>query len=76
MDSVSACRLEDTECIRATFNNMLSDLVTNGSPENGIPILDPYNITDFEVVYPDVLNATLIDGVILGLSNCIFDSFS
>lgn len=61
--------------MKELFQKMLKD-GEKGIPEFNIPSFDPLRFKDVSINVLDAVNVTITDGVVKGISKCVFKKFS
>ncbi|XP_014369571.2 uncharacterized protein LOC106719688 [Papilio machaon] len=75
VDSLSKCGIKDSNCQRNLIKSALQRIGNTGIPELNIPPIDPIQIQGVSVVILNLVNITLIDGVVKGIKDCEFTKF-
>ncbi|XP_013173285.1 PREDICTED: uncharacterized protein LOC106121989 [Papilio xuthus] len=75
IDTLSKCGIKDNNCQRKLFKSALQQIGKTGIPEVNIPPIDPIQIQGVSVVILNLVNITLIDGVVKGIKDCEFTRF-
>ncbi|KAJ0183219.1 hypothetical protein K1T71_001195 [Dendrolimus kikuchii] len=69
VDTITKCSIKDSDCHKQVVQGVLKNL-GKGIPEKNIPPIDPMKITNVSVDVLGVGNLTLVDGVVLGITDC------
>ncbi|KAL4713161.1 hypothetical protein ACJJTC_018806 [Scirpophaga incertulas] len=76
VDDLIKCSLKDHECQKNMLQKVLSDYGRTGIPEYNVPIFDPIIIKDVSLPLLNLVNITLVEAKLKGLSSCEVDKFS
>ncbi|CAG5028595.1 unnamed protein product [Parnassius apollo] len=70
VDTLVKCSIKDDECMKTFYQSLIKKLGDNGAPEIGINKIEPMKLKDSTVSILGVLNITLIEGEVEGITSC------
>ncbi|KAI8424486.1 hypothetical protein MSG28_002957 [Choristoneura fumiferana] len=70
VSSLPKCSVRDNECQRELLQTVISSIGKTGVKELGIPPIDPLELKNVSVSVADLLDITLVDGVVKGVKDC------
>ncbi|KAJ0183217.1 hypothetical protein K1T71_001193 [Dendrolimus kikuchii] len=76
VDNLPKCKLADNECMRDLYQSIVRDIGKTGIADLNIPPIDPMKLKNVSVLVANLLNITLVDGVVKGIKDCVFDKFT
>ncbi|OWR52405.1 DUF233 protein [Danaus plexippus plexippus] len=76
VDTLSKCAIKDNDCVKNLFQKIIIEYSSTGVPEYGVPPFDPFKIKDITIPILGLLNFTIEDADVLGVKDCVIDSFS
>ncbi|KAI5636242.1 hypothetical protein NE865_11006 [Phthorimaea operculella] len=71
VNNLKRCQLDDWDCQKDTFQQVLRDIGKTGIPEVGIPPIDPFPVKNVTVSVLNMIDITMVDGVAKGVKDCI-----
>ncbi|XP_013191794.2 uncharacterized protein LOC106135927 [Amyelois transitella] len=75
IDTLNKCNIGNEVCCKNTLEKAVKDISKTGLPEYNIPPLDPLHLKNVSVSILNVVDLTLVDGVVKGFKDCIFNRF-
>ncbi|CAH0720086.1 unnamed protein product, partial [Brenthis ino] len=75
VDTISKCSIENEECLKELFQNIVKILST-GDAEYEIPALNTLNVNNLSVNIMEGVSITVTDALAKGMANCVFNSFN
>ncbi|KAH9630123.1 hypothetical protein HF086_004829 [Spodoptera exigua] len=76
VEQLPKCKLNDDNCKKGLIQTVLKILAKTGLPEKGIPKLDPLSVSNESFKIADVIDLTLVDGVVKGIKDCTVNRFT
>ncbi|XP_068617308.1 uncharacterized protein [Battus philenor] len=76
IDEIYKCSISDNDCQKKLFHESLNKISKTGIPELNIPPIDPIHLQDVTVTVLNLVNLTLVDGVVKGAKDCVFTKYS
>nr|UXX34496.1 Juvenile hormone-binding protein 6 [Mythimna separata] len=76
IEDLPKCHLEDFDCLKDVYQTMIRKMGKEGLKEFNIPPLDPMKLTNVNVNVHNLVNVTMVDGIVKGIRDCVFDAFS
>ncbi|KAG6447746.1 hypothetical protein O3G_MSEX005154 [Manduca sexta] len=76
VDTIPKCSIKDNECLKKVYVKVISSIGKNGIPEYDLPPIDPVVLKDISLSVADLVDITLIEGIVKGITGCDFKKFA